>query len=271
MSWLVTDASPSLFLSLAIQWFAHNPPTGNYTLFSLWRTYSALDTSLSPDALTLPPPRRIFYPHVPTFMGRKPDPNGPIVTRQRSPSGFHPLLAKAAFPTLGLMYQEDWADYALIHVPFLMKRVVVADQGAARRARTDVPAFAVPLVELGAGKEWWEPIRRDVARLLDVAEQAPKKAWLTKTEMVVTYLSRQNATRGPRLRDADHEGLVKALGELGNGYTVQVVSSETPWVERMTAIAQSTVRCGSLCVSLIDVADRNVKDYPWGVWRSFGG
>lgn len=216
--------------------------TGNYTLFSLWRTYSALDMSLSPDALTLPPPRRVFYPNVLTFMGERADPNEPIVVRQRSPSGFHPFLAKAAFPTLGLMYQEDWADYALLHAPFLIKRVVVADQGAARRARADVPPFAVPLVELEASKGWWEPIRRNVARFLDVPEQAHKKAWLTKTETVVTYLSRQDAARGPKLKEADHEALIEALKGLRSGYTVHVISSEASWVERMTAIAQSTVR-----------------------------
>ncbi|KAF8137372.1 hypothetical protein EV363DRAFT_1317804 [Boletus edulis] len=43
VTWLVTDASPS-----------------NHPFFSLWRTYTPLDMSLSPDALTLPPPRRIL-------------------------------------------------------------------------------------------------------------------------------------------------------------------------------------------------------------------
>lgn len=141
------------------------------------------------------------------------------------------------------MYQEDWDDYALLHAPFLIKRAVVADQGAARRARVDVPPFAVPLVELEASKEWWEPIRRSVARFLDVPEEAPKEAWLTKTGTVVTYLSCQDAARGSKLKGTDHEALVEALEALGKGYTVHVVSSEASWVERMTAIAQSTVRC----------------------------
>ena len=222
------------------------PHTGNYTLFSLWRTYSTLATSLSPDALTLPPPRRVLYPNLPTFMGEPPDRNGPIVVRQRSPSGFHPLLAKAAFPTLGRMYAEDWADYALLHVPFLIKRAVVADQGAAARARADVPPFAVPLVELRAPKGWWEPIRRRVARYLDVPEGAARVGWLSKPKTVVTYLSRQDAVGGARLRAGDHEALVRALGELRGsaGYEVHVVEAEASWVERMRAIAQSTVSDG---------------------------
>lgn len=157
------------------------------------------------------------------------------------------MLAKAAFPTLGLLYAEDWADYALLHVPFLIKRAVVADQGAARRAGpADVPPFAVPLVELEASKAWWEPVRRSVARFLDVPEEAPKKAWLSKSKTVVTYLSRQDAVGGARLRAGDHAALVRALGELRGsaGYEVHVVSGETSWVERMRAIAQSTVVIG---------------------------
>lgn len=270
MSWLVTDASPSSFSSIVHTALCSPPHTGNYTLFSLWRTYSALNTTLSPDALTLPPPRRVLYPNLPTFMGERPDENGPIVLRQRSPSGFHPLLAKAAFPTLGLLYAEDWADYALLHVPFLFKRAVVADQGAARRAGpADVPPFAVPLVELEASKVWWEPIRRRVARYLDVPEEAPKKAWLSKSKTVVTYLSRQDAGGGARLRAGDHKALVRALGELrGAGYEVHVVEAGAAWVERMRAIAQSTVSDGRVCVSLWLMV---IVGRDWGVWGSYGG
>ncbi|KIJ15878.1 hypothetical protein PAXINDRAFT_114346 [Paxillus involutus ATCC 200175] len=228
VSWLATDASPS-----------------NYTLFSLWRTYSSLNMSISAsDALVLPPPRRIFYPNVPTFMGERPDLNKPIVFRHRSPSGFHPFLPKAAFPTLGLMYQEDWEDYALMHAPFLMRRVVVADQGAARRSREDVPSFAIPLVQLEASKQWWEPIRRNVASFLNVVDQEPKKSWRSKTKPVIAYLSCQDAASGPKLRSADHEALVKELSNLGSEYTVYILPSEASWTQRMTAITQSTVVVG---------------------------
>ena len=246
VTWLVTDASPSSFAHRRTMRIAHFF-TGNYTLFSLWRTYSALDTSLSPDTLTLPLPRRIFYPYVRALLGNRDE---PIVPRPRGPSGFHPFLAKAAFPTLGLMYTDDWADYALFHVPFLLRRVVVADQGAARRGRADVPPFAVSL-ELEASKAWWEPIRRGVARFVGVPEEAPKKAWLgASAKTVVTYLARQDAVGGPQLKSADHEALVRALGELGSGYEVHVVSTEGSWMERMRAIAQSTVSVGVCCMGV---------------------
>ena len=180
-------------------------------------------------------------------MDERPDPNGPVVPRSRSLSGFHPMLAKAALPTLGLMYAEDWADYVLLRSPFLLKRVVVADLGAARRARGDVPPFAVPLLELEASKDWWEPIRRGVARVLNVPEEPPKKVWLGKQKTVVTYLDRQGAVHGPKLRTSDHEALVKALRELGGGFQVYVVSTKASWAERMRAIAQSTVSDEVLC------------------------
>ena len=85
--------------------------------------------SLSPDTMTLLPPRRVFYSNVHALLGERPEEGKPIVPQLRGPSGFHPMLPKAAFSTLGLMYAKDWADYGLLYVPFLLKWVVVADQG----------------------------------------------------------------------------------------------------------------------------------------------
>ncbi|KAL4079402.1 hypothetical protein J3A83DRAFT_4085723 [Scleroderma citrinum] len=227
VTWLCTDAHPS-----------------NYTLFSLWRTYSSLNVSLHPsDPLVLPPPRRMFYPNIPTLIGDKPDHDAPIVPRQRSPAGFHPYLPKAAFPTLGLMFREDWEDFASMQAPFLMRRVVISDAGAAARSRNDIPPFALPLDQLTTSPQWWEPIRRNVAAFLGVDHEA-KKNWVGSQKAVITYLSRQDQTDGPKLKDSDHEALVDALQKLGNNYIVNVVSANTPWKDRMTAIFQSMVIVG---------------------------
>ncbi|KAG1812961.1 uncharacterized protein BJ212DRAFT_1483015 [Suillus subaureus] len=99
-SWLSYDAIPSL----------------SNTLFSLWRICSSLNTSTSLDPV-LPPPR----------------------LRQRLDSGFHPHPRNAPLPPLGLMYKEGWEDYALINVPFVFGKLVVADFGAAARSAHDVP------------------------------------------------------------------------------------------------------------------------------------
>ncbi|KAG2156820.1 uncharacterized protein EDB93DRAFT_1247012 [Suillus bovinus] len=232
-------------------WLSYAAIPSNYTLFSLWKTHSSLNTSTSSDPFR--PPRRLFFPNIPTFEGIQPDLNGPIVRRQRSDSGFHPYLPKAAFPLLGLMYKEDWEDYALMEMPFVFERLVVADFGAAARSTSDVPPFSLPLVGLDAPKEWWEPIRQNLAKFLYVNHHTQNlNSGQEKT--VVTYISRQDAINGSRLRSADHNALVNALETLheSNDFEVKIVSSEGHWAERLSAVAQSNVILGVYGDSLAD-------------------
>ncbi|KAG2032542.1 hypothetical protein BDR03DRAFT_1002563 [Suillus americanus] len=209
-------------------WLSYDAIPSNYTLFSLWRTHSSLNTSTPLDPFR--PPRRLFFPNIPRYKGIRPDLSGPIIRRQRSDSGFHSYLPKAAFPSLGLMYKEDWEDYALMEVPFVFERLVVADFGAAARSANDVPPFALPLVGLDASKEWWEPIRQNLAKFLHVDHRA-QNLNSEQEKTVVTYISRQDATTGSRLRRADHDALVNALETLheSNDFEVNIVSSEGPW------------------------------------------
>lgn len=232
-------------------WLSYDAIPSNYTLFSLWRTHSSLNTSTPPNPIR--PPRRLFFPNIPTFKGIQPNLNGPIIRRQRSDSGFHPYLPKAAFPLLGLMYKEDWEDYALMEVPFVFEKLVVADFGAAGRSANDVPPFSLPLVGLNASKEWWEPIRQNLAKFLHVNHHTQKlNSGQEKT--VVTYISRQGARSGSRLRRADHDALVSALETLheSNDFEVNIVPSEEHWAERLSAVAQSTVILGVYGNSLAD-------------------
>ncbi|KAG2124454.1 hypothetical protein DEU56DRAFT_827468 [Suillus clintonianus] len=232
-------------------WLSHDAIPNNYTLFSLWRTHSSMNTSTSPDPFN--PPRRLFFPNIPTYKGIQPDLNGPIIRRHRSDSGFHPYLPKAAFPLLGLMYQEDWEDYALMEVPFVFERLVIADFGAAARSTNNEPPFALPLIGLNASKEWWEPIRQNLARFLRVNHNAQNPN-SRQEKTVVTYISQQDARSGSRLRSADHLALVSALETLheSNDFEVHIVSSEGHWTERMSAVAQSTVILGVYGDSLAD-------------------
>lgn len=233
-------------------WLSYDTTPNNYTLFSLWRTHSSLNASTSPDLFR--PPRRLFFPNIPTLQGIRPEVNvRPILRRYRSDSGFHPYLPKAAFPMLGLMYKEDWEDYALMEVPFLFERLVVADFGAAGRATNDLPPFALSLVGLAASKEWWEPIRQNLAKFLRVNHRAQNPNG-GKEKTIVTYISRQNARSGPKLRRADHVALVSALEQLhgSDDFEVHIVSSEGRWIERMSAVAQSTIVLGVYGDSLAD-------------------
>lgn len=191
-----------------------------------------------------PPPRRLFFPNIPTFKGEATD---AIITRDRSDSGFHPYLPKAAFPTLGLMYKEDWKDYAEMEVPFIIERLVVSDLGAAGRSTNDVPPFAVPHIGLNASKEWWEPIRQNLAHFLNEEYPTPNPNGGNE-KVVVTYISRQDAQGGSKLRRSDHYALVGALETLrgSNNFEVYIVSSDGPWTKRLSAIVKSTVRVNEL-------------------------
>lgn len=221
----------------------------NHTLFSLWRTYSSLDLSIdSHGRTTLPPPRRLFFPSVTYFTQRRPDPDVPTFPRLRSKTGVDDLAAKAAFPTLSLMYRDDWDDFAKMQVPFLMERVVIADRGAAARARsspTDQPVFSPPFDGMEASSYWWEPIRRTMAGFVQFEENSQKKSkFMTQRAVkhVVTYLSTQEKETGPKLRDEDHRLLVKTLKRLeSRGFEVNVVPANAGWLDRMKILVRSTV------------------------------
>ena len=126
-----------------------------------------------------------------------------------------------------------------MEVPFVMERIVVADRTAAEKSlETNQPIFA-PSMALEGSPYWWEPIRRALAGYYDLKEGGTSKP-------VVTYLHRQGEASGPRLRDSDHELLVRGLRNMAraNGYELHVVStltSETAWDAKMSSIARSSV------------------------------
>ncbi|OBZ67356.1 hypothetical protein A0H81_12672 [Grifola frondosa] len=236
----------------------------------------------------IPAPLRFMFPHVPTFSSpRVPPPSGDEKEhpppRIRSYNGIHPFLPKAVLPTLGIWYSEDWQDLAQMEVPWLLERVVVADRGAAERGRSQwapsggaagdmkkraagdegEPAWAAPFIGLKAADDWWAPVHASLARYLHIEEreadaaQASRSLWGKKTKKaaaakpVVSYVSMQDepAGAGPRLRDEDHEGLVRGLDALlkeGVLKEVHVLKGNgsvtgTEWEDRMRAISRSSV------------------------------
>ncbi|KAG6864008.1 hypothetical protein C0991_001146, partial [Blastosporella zonata] len=204
-------------------------------------TYGAIPSGQT----TLAPPTRLFFPQVRVFTDPNPLPHFHTIRRRRVDTGFHPFLLKAAFPQLTVMYQEDWEDYHKLPVPFVIKRIVVADREAAEAAGKHIlsPAFDLP-----GTRQWWEPIRHT---LLSFLSEPPSK------KKVVTYIHRQSEKTGVRLLDEDHEALVRALQKLGRdyGYETHIVSSlfdETNWAERMSAVVKSTVLLGPYSTDLLD-------------------
>lgn len=227
-----------------VSWMQADSDPHNSTLFALWRLYSTLDTSIDYNGLThLPPPQRMLFPHNRFFTDANPDFSKHWLRRVRVDTGFHPYLAKAAFPHLTMLYYEDWEDYHKMVVPFFFERLVVADrQAAGLSVNSEQPTFSPPF-DLEASKNWWEPVRRTLALNFDAYDEK------AKDKKVITYLHRQSESTGPKLVSEDHDALVRALQKLGRsrGYVVHVVSTsttETDWSVKMGAVVRSSVILG---------------------------
>ncbi|KDR80331.1 hypothetical protein GALMADRAFT_61700 [Galerina marginata CBS 339.88] len=223
-----------------VSWMSADSSPHNSTLFALWRAYSSLDRTIDETGLTkLPPPQRLIFPHNRFFVDQNPPFDEYWIRRARVDTGFHPYLSKAALPQLTVQYLEDWEDYQKMEVPFVYERLVIADRTVASKAAPeDLPVYSTAF-DLDASEHWWEPVRRNLAQYVGEYEVKPK------AKKVVTYLHTQSQ-RGPKLSSDDHENLVKALEKMTNyqGYELHVVStqtSETDWVDRMTAIVKSSV------------------------------
>lgn len=202
----------------------------NTTLLALWSMYSTLGSPSS-----LPPPSRLILPeaHVfldPDFIGD--DKKETLATRVRSPTGFHPFLPKVAFPHMGILYQEDWADYMGMEVPYVIQRLVVADYYVAGSAGL----AAVLQKSSSASPDWWEPVRRDVAKFFgNYEDHSARKS--------VTYIHRSGA-----MLEEDHKNLVHALNKMGTerGIDVNIVEAvdkenNAEWGVRMAAVVKSDV------------------------------
>ena len=204
------------------------------------RLYSTLNIS-SPQSLS--PPHRIIFPALPIFAdpAREPDDETP---RIRSNIGVAPETLKAAYPSLvGALFEHDFEDFTDIDIPVLLDRVVISDRGAARNSGLSpgMSAWSPPFTSLRTSEDWFEPVRRLLAQLvLEEDESAVSDS--TAGMHTVTYISRQGRADGERLLAADHEALLEGLQNLGRtGVKVFVIDENESWMERMRALAQSTV------------------------------
>lgn len=144
---------------------------------------------------------------------------------------------KSLLPSTGIAYQRDWLDLHESEVPYVLERVVIADYGAATQASSgdELPYWSAPFKDLEASKNWLEPLRSGLSRIMRIAEDSNK---------VVTYITRQNVESGPTLNPEDHDGLVKELEKLAHDTKciVEIIPSSAPWQEKLSAILKSTVR-----------------------------
>lgn len=176
---------------------------------------------------SLPSPARLILSQTPVFLDYYLDDT--TLPRLRSSTGFHPFLPKVAFPHMGIMYQEDWADYTGMEVPYVIQRLVVADY----RVAGVEGLSAVMQQGAAASREWWEPIRQNIAVFFEESEHE---------RMSVTYIFRAGA-----MREEDQAALMQALHKLGEDRNVDVRLvdavdyGDEEWGERMAALIKSNV------------------------------
>ena len=229
---------------------AHTLPLDQdlHTVISLLRTHSILDAEVTSDgATTLPFPSRIAFPRITYFSDPRP-PGGEegsdeLIPRTRSKLGLPHSLTKSLLPSTGIMYYGDWLDLHESEIPYVLERVVIADREAAMEASSGdgLPYWSAPFKDLTTTKNWWEPVRSGLSRVMRVAENPE--------EVVVTYISRQDVESGPTLKPEDHDVLVNELEKLGRNTkcTIKIVSHSAPWQDKVSAILRSTVCSLSPC------------------------
>ncbi|KAF4621555.1 hypothetical protein D9613_012998 [Agrocybe pediades] len=202
-----------------VSWLTADSHPHNSTLFALWRTYSSLDVGItSTGYTTLPPPRRLIFPHNRFFTDANPDFGDHWIRRRRVDTGFHPFLLKAAFPQLGMQYFEDWGRLS-------------RDAGQ--------PIFAPTFVYLH--QSIVDACEEELIKFLGEEEVAK-----ANDKKVVTYLHTQSEQGGGRPSEEDHNALSNALSAMAkkNGYEYHMVStqtSDTDWTDRMMTIVKSSV------------------------------
>ncbi|EJC99377.1 uncharacterized protein FOMMEDRAFT_160990 [Fomitiporia mediterranea MF3/22] len=246
----------------------------NQTFLALHRAYATLAESDTTSPPLVPPSLSLF-------------PNAKRT--EIDESGYSLRLARLAFPFMGHLFAEDWIDYERSNRPVIFDRILLADRAAAEHAAqafdfgTEVivsphldrdreeevnreltkgnkkgvrisgmtieatdkrlsfaPAFALP-----AREDWAAPIR-------EAALSLPSPKVGSEKRRAVTYVSTQGRRMGPRLRNDDHDALVRELKKLGSSqkWDVHIIEiggdggEPTPWVEHIRAAAQSSIMLG---------------------------
>ncbi|ORX41015.1 hypothetical protein BD324DRAFT_640712 [Kockovaella imperatae] len=135
-------------------------------LMGTWRTYCSLDPDITAAGETsLPPPKRIWFLHQ-------------AVNEWRDRPRFNSLVLFALFPSVSILYPEDFADMAVMTAStrpkaFVFERALLADRSAAFRGQWTAPTSRTVASALQVGKTsrwWWEPIRRQILRYSGVSE-----------------------------------------------------------------------------------------------------
>ncbi|KAI0701364.1 hypothetical protein BC835DRAFT_1323799 [Cytidiella melzeri] len=250
-------------------WLSTEPADSQdpYTLFSLFRAHAHLSIGqtsqvsdsglriLSPSNVAeVPAPVRLWFPRIPVFSSPSMPPeedvhNAHPPPRQRAYTGIHANIIKAVLPTMTLMYQEEWADYADMHLPYLFERVVIVDRAAANAGRESwmtrwqpmldthsgsigdelrkrqldlaelnqegLPSWAAPFVGFDAPEHWWAPTRAALLSYIGLPSEAESGS-VTRKKPVVTFVSMEDEPyeAGGHVRTEDYPELIAGLEQL---------------------------------------------------------
>lgn len=209
-------------------------------IFELWRTYTALGSTVTPNRYTaLPAPARLLFRNVAN-------------TEWRDYANMNQWVMDGAFPSIGMGFEEDWTDRAAMHVPFVFDHIVISDRSARYEGDWSNNGWwsSTPASELRGVKDWWMPIRSSMLSFSGLEAEfitGPTLGErLDNSKLVITYVSRQGGGRR-MLRPEDHETLVKELHMLRarHGYEVNIVSMEKlSRAEQMQLAGRTTILMG---------------------------
>jgi hypothetical protein len=205
---------------------------------------------------------------------------------RRDKPRFNSAILWSAFPSLSVLYQDDWKDIARATSSgkpkaYYFPKAILADRSAAFRGPHCASTSRTVAEALHVGQTnqwWWEPIRRQVLRFagtpedvisrnlwghgavnpatfdhdselrssLGEPELAPPADW----KPLVTYISRQSSRR--RLTPESHADLVEALEKhsKAKGWELQIVEAEHMTKEEQLNLAARTTVCSAHKVSL---------------------
>lgn len=254
-------------------------------LLGVWRAYTSLGRSFTSRGETsLPAPSRAWFIRMTDqswsvsvyLLFRLLSIDWYAFGNRRDKPRFNSAILWSAFPSISVLYQDDWQDVARATASgkpkaYYFPKAILADRSAAFRGQacastSRTVASAMTLGE--SNRWWWEPVRRQVLRFAGTPEDvlnrnqwgygAVNPALLSanpdlKTALghpevlqpanfkpLVTYISRQSSRR--RLTPESHEDLVQALEKhsKAKGWELKIVEAEKLTKEEQLDLAART-------------------------------
>lgn len=191
------------------------------------------------------------------------------------------------------MYEEDWLEYANMHIPYLFERILVVDRGAAQRNRDSwstrwipmlnthdggdelrkrqepakldqdhLPPWGAPFVGFDAPERWWAPARAAMLSYLGLPSDVENTTRKTKPVVTLVSMEEEPYEAGAHIRTEDFPELVTGLrkferdGVIGEFHVIKSNGTKEPWEERMKIMTRTDVSVISLSCNM----------WPRAVW-----